>query len=427
MPLDVDIARELAQQLRDSQQARMWRKVTTILSAFDIYRLTGGARRRISEAFAAAELRSEPSMMTVDRSARVSLFLTSSIDVSDVTVGFDGVLPVGVTLWERHETGWAAPLSPAETKGVLLVDVDLSLVTRPDLLFDSVPTRLRGLDDEALRDVLTPDHRASFKRAMPGAATRQASMFVVTTDENVAPSAENAVLLSLGLIEFAVGRDWLLVARHPVQTYISGSAADHVQAVSQPAERYVASLHDCGLAKARTSEAAALAVITQAVDSFGRARAELASYVDSWRTDFAEGSHDRSVLLALQATLPLVVDALEPLRRPTVVDWLDHEPRDRARDLTDHVDRSLDALRSLQATTADAIAQAQQHQNELYQGRLATMAAVLLAPGLVASIFGANQALADSPLDLIWLFIAMLVAGLVTNVLIRNMTRHRRH
>jgi len=47
------------------------------------------------------------------------------------------------------------------------------------------------------------------------------------------------------------------------------------------------------------------------------------------------------------------------------------------------------------------------------------LAGVLLAPALVASIFGANQVLEDSYLDLVWLFLAMFVAGSVTWIFIR--------
>ena len=67
MLTDVETARNLAPQVLDFRQPRTWRKVTTILSAFDVVRLTDGVRRRITDAFDSAGLQTEPSMMTVDR------------------------------------------------------------------------------------------------------------------------------------------------------------------------------------------------------------------------------------------------------------------------------------------------------------------------------------------------------------------------
>ncbi len=102
------------------------------------------------------------------------------------------------------------------------------------------------------------------------------------------------------------------------------------------------------------------------------------------------------------------------------------ELQSHAREVRELVNRDIDPLRNLQVTITAAIGQADQAEyetdqthNERYQARLATLAGVLLAPALVASIFGANQMFGDSPFDLIWLFLAMFIAGSATWVVIR--------
>ena len=295
----------------------------------------------------------------------------------------------------------------------MIVDVDLSVSDDHEWLARALPRYLTGLGAEVIDDLLKPDPHASFKMPKHGDETRRASLFVAKVEDGEAASPEKAVVLSMGLVEFAVGVDWLLTVRHAPDTYLSGSAADSGQR-PVTADSYAKSLVDYGLDEATTSKEAALAAINHGVDSFSQVRDVLASYLESWRTDFAKGSRDKSLLSDLQATLPIVVYALEPLRRPNVVRWTEGRLRPEASTLADQVARNYEALQDLQSTVSAAVGQADQAKNEEYQRSLATLAAVLLAPALVASIFGANNMLEDSPLDLVWLLLAMVVAGGLT-------------
>jgi hypothetical protein len=336
----------------------------------------------------------------------------------------------GVTYWQRHESGWTARLPESGPGQLLLVDIDVSSLNGSDLLLERLGRELPGLDDGVLCDLLDPDTDASFKRRRRDKTTghapptQRASLFVVKPDERRGGSAENAVLISLGLIEFAVGESWVLVARHPAVTYIGGAAAGD-DPLAETADVYLDSLLDHGLQDAESSESAALAVINQAVYSLGQAKRDFYTSLELWRTASRTRSPDKGPLVDLQATLPLILHALEPLQHPTVMGFVGIEFHSQAREVRDQVERDIEALRSLQVTVAAALAQVDQEHNELdqahnmrYQASLAKLAGVFLAPALVASIFGANQMLADSPVDLVWLFLAMLFAGVLTWIII---------
>jgi hypothetical protein len=313
--IDSEFAFTIAEEMRSSQVPRTWRKVTTILSAYGRYKLTQDARRQIEADFDEAGLVTMPSMLTVDRAARVRLTLKEKADELQAHTGFDGSLPAGVTLWANRDGRWRNTQPQAGTGELLLVDIDMSVVGDSGLVLDCLDGRLVGLDEETLQDLVTPDSHAKFKKT--SSEIRRASLFVASSDPDEPVSSDKAIPLSLRLVEFAFGRDWLVMARHPSQLYVSGSA--HVSTgPAQTADQYIASLLECELDKATSAQEAALAIITHGLDSFSRIRTVLASYLESWRTEFAAGSLDKTVLVELQATLPLVVDAIEPLLHPSV-------------------------------------------------------------------------------------------------------------
>ena len=149
-------------------------------------------------------------------------------------------------------------------------------------------------------------------------------------------------------------------------------------------------------------------VLEHAVDSFGALEADLASRLDSWRLEFArKPSPDRGLLVGLQASLPNVTQALQPLTHPSALAWAGSAQERRAKDVRDQVERSLEALHALGGAAASALSLVDQLRAERYQQRLATLAAVFLAPGLVAAVFGSNANLQDDWLDLLVLLLAM--------------------
>jgi hypothetical protein len=150
----------------------------------------------------------------------------------------------------------------------------------------------------------------------------------------------------------------------------------------------------------------------------------LASRLDSWRLTFAtKPSPDRGLLVGLQASLPNVAAALQPLRHPSVLVWAGSAQAGKAKDVRDQVERSLEALHALGGAAASALSLVDQLRAERYQQRLATLAAVLLAPGLVAAVFGANSNLQDSWLDLLVLLLVMAGTAILSYLAISRLFR----
>jgi len=75
-------------------------------------------------------------------------------------------------------------------------------------------------------------------------------------------------------------------------------------------------------------------------------------------------------------------------------------------------------LHALATATASALTRVDQLQSEMNQRYLAHLGAVLLAPALVAGVFGANSRISNSWVDLGCLLVAMLVTALVSYFLI---------
>jgi len=430
MPDDVVFARAVAEEIRSSGRPRTWRKMTTVLSAYGYYRLTDGVRARMAKDFDEAGLECEPSMLEADRYGSIRLSLRDAADSAGSAPLEPGALPAGITAVEqlggRSETSSLPPLRT----GIAVVDLDTSLLAAEGL-HDALRVRLPGLDKATLDDLLAEDEQSGFTRRSAG-SIRRVSVYVAGlggasgTGTQDASATEDSVRASLGLVEFAVGDGWLFIARHPAQVYVSGRL-DDLRQVPQAGLDYLRQLHDFGLPESASAEEAALAVLRHAVTSFGRARAYLGSYLETWRIDNGPGaSGDRGLLVSLQATCPLLVDKLSPLRHPSVLSWLGGGLQGPARDVQERVERDLDGLRALSETTAGVLNLAYQAQSENYQRGLATLAAVLLAPGLVASVFSANASLSSSPVDLIWLFAAMIIAGVLTQVLIARRLRPRK-
>jgi hypothetical protein len=406
MASDQEIAQEIARAVRlaeSESKRRSWRKVTTLLAAFGLYNLTDAARSRIGRALDEAGLVVEPSMAVVQRAGSVRLSSRNPIthDEPDTV----GAFPHGVSVWSWR-AGVSASVAAADVAAATPVLVDVVVGHADgDRLRDALLQLLPDLPPEALDDLLQADVEASFKRTHASGGPRLASVYVALPSDDHGTQA-SSVEVRRALIELAVTPNCLLIVRHTAETEVDGASTGDAD-VPAP-EAYIAELQAFGLAGAADPLEAAMIVLEHAVDSFGMLEADLASRLDSWRLAYArKPSPDRGLLVGLQASLPTVTQALQPLKHPSALAWAGSAQDRKAKDIRDQVERTLEALQALGDAAASALTLVDQLRAERYQQRLATLAAVLLAPGLVAAVFGANDNLTDDWLDLLVLLLAM--------------------
>jgi hypothetical protein len=406
MASDQEIAQEIAQAVRlaeSESKRRSWRKVTTLLAAFGLYNLTDTARSRIGRSLDEAGLVLEPSIAVVQRAGSVRLSSRNPITHDEPDEA--GALPHGVSLWSWR-AGVAASASAADVSAATPVLVDVVVGHADgDRLRDALLQLLPDLPPEALDDLLQADVEASFKPTYASEGPRLASVYVALPSDDQARKA-TSVEVRRALVELAVTPNCLLVVRHTAETEVDGASTGDAD-VPAP-EAYIAELQAFGLAGAADPLEAAMIVLEHAVNSFAMLEADLASRLDSWRLEFArKPSADRGLLVGLQASLPNVTQALQPLTHPSALAWAGFAQERKAKDVRDQVERSLEALHALGGAAASALSLVDQLRAERYQQRLATLAAVFLAPGLVAAVFGSNANLQDDWLDLLVLLLAM--------------------
>ncbi|WP_091366182.1 hypothetical protein [Geodermatophilus telluris] len=377
--------------------------MTTLLAAFGLYNLTDAARSRIGRALDEAGLVVEPPMAVVQRAGSVRLSSRNPITHDEPETA--GALPHGVSLW-RWPAGVAVAAVPADVAAATPVFVDVVVGHADgDRLRDALLKLLPDLPPEAIDDLLQADVEASFKRTHASGGPRLASVYMALPSHDQArqvPSVE----VRRALVELAVTPNCLLVVRHTAEIEVDGASTGDAD-VPVP-EAYIAELQALGLAGAADPLEAAMIVLEHAVNSFGVLEADLASRLDFWRLTFArKPSPERGLLVGLQASLPNVTQALQPLRHPSALAWAGFEQEREAKHVRDQVERTLEALQALGGAAASALSLVDQLRAERYQERLATLAAVLLAPGLVAAVFGSNANLQDDWLDLLVLLLAM--------------------
>src|SRR3712207_3413392 len=126
---DLDIAQELADQIRSTDAGMTCRKVTTLLDRFGAYRLTPEVRHRIAGALADVEVQVKPPIDEVQRfeTVRLSIGLDDGED-GGRTRTMSHVVPVAealrVTAWGTGECSRERALfDVAPVDGVLWVDV----------------------------------------------------------------------------------------------------------------------------------------------------------------------------------------------------------------------------------------------------------------------------------------------------------------
>lgn len=416
---DATVAQAIAAEVRraaEAEQRRSWRKVTTLLSAFEVYRLTQASRQRIGQALTDAGLVLDPPFDVVARAGTVHLTIADDLGSRDARAH---PFPVSDLARWIVDSGRLARLpATRSTEATFLIDVNLS-ETETDGLPQRLKDQLPGLDDKTLEDLLTADTQAAFKM-QTREVLRRASVYQVTSTDTPVEADSRFISFSVALVELAVGPGWVLTVRHPPEGYVNGTwSVEAVQAHST--ETFIEDLGAHGVPAGATPDALAGLVLRHALSSFGMMREELASWLETWRLEDAEGQQaDGGLLLDLQQVIPVLSERLRPLRHPSATAWLKAGHPGTAEEIKELVEREIESLSSLGQSAAADLASVKQRKTERYHRSLTTLAAVFLAPSLVAAIFGASDQLSDSWTDLFVMLLTQVVTAASSFVGIRR-------
>lgn len=394
---------------------RTWRKVTTLLAHFGVYRLTPAVRMRIGDALRAAGIDADPPLDVVERYGTVRLSVHRERDSCDADADASASLAHAVftTLWRPGQApvAVAAGEMPPPGPGALWLDVDITQTSDPRALH-AVLAPICGptLTVDMAAELLDADQLPGVRELAGG--VRNVTAFEVITAEGQAdekdPAASKAGTLSFQLVEFLQTERWLISCWHKHHPTPDGARE---QAEEPPADHreLVAAVSRWWQANERhTAGELGLAVMAELAASYTRARRTLYGWHETWELDFYERRHDTEIttlrdLRMLGASFRSQLEALNQpgmSRNPQLI-WFTHVARsadaERVDDLIDRALANLRALSDVLRTSTDLVAtlsfSEQSRRSERFQELAALVAAVLLVPTLIAGIYGANTRL----------------------------------
>ena len=319
---DLAVARELADEVRALEYRRQtWRKVTSILNRFGVYRLTSGVRERLTEALLAAGIDLEPSLLEVDRYSTVRLFLVDEDDGRAMqAVPDDGVLTV--SHWQPSRLPVEAALSdPPGGDVVVWVDVDGATADAH---------ALQGALQAALGDAVTSEivvdliGRDEIPQVRQISGVRIVSAFSVTAVESEADPENDSVTKAGDLVfqpvEFVVGPRWLL------NSCWQGDKPVRAENLSENQPVRADDLLENVTLRWRTGGFhspgdLALLILRELAGTYADARRQLYSWLESWELDFTRRHEDTEVetLTSLRQLIAEFRKQLAPLQRSDLI------------------------------------------------------------------------------------------------------------
>src|SRR2546423_7696664 len=325
---DAATAAALGQQVAASADGVTWRKVTTLLDLFGVYRLTTDVRRRIATALEAADLIAKPPISDVQRFETVRLALDldrdGRADEPDEAVRsrtISRLLPIDDVI---EATEWRPGRSPERktvfsctepTDGVRWFHVDV-IHSEPDMIFEALAPVCPGLTLQMVVDLFTVDPRPYVHAYTDEPHMRMVSAFAVHADESEEGAsdaeASKAGALVFQLVEMLAGEGWVITCWHRSKRYhgaeeIAEGPPGCRAEVMQGAQRWW-----LGGGGSSAGDLATL-ILHELVLTYPSASRVMNSWLEQWELDFHK-RHDkterhtlidvRSLLAAVQAPLP---------------------------------------------------------------------------------------------------------------------------
>jgi hypothetical protein len=418
-PNDLEIAERLARDVAESSSGLTWRKVTTLLDLFGVYRLTQDVRERIGGAICAVGLEAKPPIAEVQRYETVRLALPAE-ESSNGSTGrsrtMSRLLPLDdalrVTLWRPDSPPEECSLFAIDPGAIAWIDVDV-IHTEPDLVFEALAPVCPGLTQQMVDDLFTVDPRPHVHAYDDTPDVRFVSAFSVHADESEQGAADadasKAGALVFQLVEMLAGEGWVITCWHRSKRYegaeeIAEGAPEGHQAAYRGVERW---WNHGGVA---TAGDLATLVLHELVLTYPSAARVMLSWLEQWELDFHRrfDRTERHTLIDVRSLLAELEERLAAIERPEedpVEAWFTGLSSDRwARRVHDLVERALSDARAIHGTHRAALdllgvhsaaqhlhlAEEQAARSRRLQGALAVVTAVLLVPTLIAGLFGSN-------------------------------------
>ena len=249
---DEATAGELAEQVAASTGSRRtWRKVTTLLELFGVYRLTESVRERIAAALDEAGIVAEPPLTEVERYGTVRLALRETPHTQPPRSVARNGEPFQATVWRP---GMAPSMvdDTAPYGGIIWIDVDITRVTSPSELHAAIsPLCGPELTLELVDKLLDAD---PLPKVEDYDGVRNVTAFSVTTregDEDPSdPDASKAGSLDFQLVEFLAAERWIVSCWHKRRPTSDGAheeaeldPEDHSKLVEHVKQRWQESDH----------------------------------------------------------------------------------------------------------------------------------------------------------------------------------------
>lgn len=440
---DAATANALKQHVTASADGVTWRKMTTLLDLFGVYRLTTEVRTRIAHALDEAGLDAKPPITEAQRFETVRLARKEDAQDADDTGRartMSRILPIQdvleVTEWRPGQQPTAAnlfALSPG-ADAVRWFHVDV-IHSEPDMIFEALDPVCPGLTEQMVVDLFTVDPRPYVHSYDDEPTLRMVSAFAVHADESEEGAsdadASKAGALVFQLVEMLAGEGWMITCWHRSKRY--EAAEEIAEGEPQKRDEVMRGVRRwwCQGGLSTAGDLATL-VLHELVLSYPAAARVMNSWLEQWELDFHRrfDKTERHTLVDVRSLLAELEERLRAIERPeadateawftglTGDKWALRVQRLMNRALADleaihgTLRASLDLL-GVHATAQQLrLAQKSQAGQERLQGALALVTSVLLVPTFIAGTFGANT---EIPGQGKWwgfvLMVVLMVAG----------------
>lgn len=456
-PADEQAALRIAEQIRAAEangQQRSWRKISTLVNEFGGTRLTPELRDRMSRAIDSVGLEVEPPLddpeltradtvrlLTRGHSANTLPYMQGNEQALDPSVVPEDTNVVAFSAWFPGESPQRDGHLPTTDEPVMLLQVNPNSEPVQELTRIMQPYCDGLLTEDLVENLLKADSHPELDVSSP-AVRRLSTLGATATDDNEQLEDDQSLCGSLDLapVEFLIGDRWLVICWHNFVSIDTEGGREGIGNLREAAIKAAERAWVSGTGKT-AGDLAALVSIALA-RGYNATMREMESWLDQWEQRAGIITDDEH--LEVQTLVDLQIQLSEFARR---LRWFREirsrsddswfaasTSRDLVRSLTHTVDKSLERLDHLRSSVracsdlanmhnlryqlgiadkrqqdeerARQAEEAARKRVEQFQRNLSYLAAIFLAPGLVAAIYGSNTEL---PGQDTWLGLFLLI------------------